>query len=203
LPEDSVRKIVTAHDGHDKTHTGSPGKKLGGLSQKQQEDTIVKLRFNRLALAALTTVLGIAAWKPAFAEDYTITDLGANISVADINKKGQIALSGNHAFRWDPSTGMQDLGTLGGADSVATAINASGQVAGSSSATFNYSYVDAFGTHPFPFSAFTRFCGSQEPRTRTRRCKIWGHWMRVITTISTATGPPYRVALRTSMMRGK
>ena len=35
-----------------------------------------------------------------------------------------------HAFRWTESQGMQDLGTLGGNDSVASLINKRGQIAG-------------------------------------------------------------------------
>ena len=38
-----------------------------------------------------------------------------------------------HAYRWTPSGGMQDLGTLGGANSTATGINARGQVSGNAS----------------------------------------------------------------------
>ncbi len=40
------------------------------------------------------------------------------------------ANANQHAFVWDSSTGMTDLGTLGGANSYATGINDSGQVVG-------------------------------------------------------------------------
>ena len=39
------------------------------------------------------------------------------------------AADDGHAFRWTPSAGMTDLGTLGGTFSVAAGINARGLVA--------------------------------------------------------------------------
>jgi probable HAF family extracellular repeat protein len=41
-----------------------------------------------------------------------------------------------HAFVWTPADGMMDLGTLGGANSVAVAVNGAGQVVGWSDTTF-------------------------------------------------------------------
>lgn len=74
---------------------------------------------------------------------YVAVDLGTlggtslDSSVAmDINNRGDIVgfstINGQtHAFLWTQSGGMQDLGTLGGAESRANAINDSGQVVGS------------------------------------------------------------------------
>jgi probable HAF family extracellular repeat protein len=57
-----------------------------------------------------------------------------DISMAfGINKAGTVVgMSGGYAFLWTQNAGMQDLGNLGGFGSVATAINSSGQVVGSS-----------------------------------------------------------------------
>jgi probable HAF family extracellular repeat protein len=65
-----------------------------------------------------------------------MTDLGPGTALA-INDAGQVVgFAGNgtqgHAFLWQSSMGMIDLGTLGGNSSVARAINAGGQVAGQS-----------------------------------------------------------------------
>ena len=57
------------------------------------------------------------------------------------------ALSGVHAFVWDSTNGMTDIGTLGGDFSYALSINDSGIVAG-------YSYLsDNITTHPFLWTA--------------------------------------------------
>ncbi|MGC5224015.1 hypothetical protein ACPW96_15695 [Micromonospora sp. DT81.3] len=40
-----------------------------------------------------------------------------------------------HAFRWTPSAGMRDLGTLGGGDSSPAAIDIRGQVTGNAETT--------------------------------------------------------------------
>jgi probable HAF family extracellular repeat protein len=45
---------------------------------------------------------------------------------------GYLGVYTSHAFRWTPSGGLVDLGTLGGADSWATTGNDAGQVTGSS-----------------------------------------------------------------------
>jgi probable HAF family extracellular repeat protein len=75
---------------------------------------------------------------------YTLTDLGTlggTFTVPfGLNDAGQVvgesrtanANNGTHPFLWDSSTGMQDLGTLGGSypNSAAYAINSQGMVAG-------------------------------------------------------------------------
>ncbi len=88
-------------------------------------------------------LLGTLALAPATAlavPAYTITDLGTLGGASGgfgINASGQvtgtsfIAADGPvHAFLWDPTTGMRDLGTLGGNISDGRGINASGQVTG-------------------------------------------------------------------------
>jgi probable HAF family extracellular repeat protein len=79
----------------------------------------------------------------AQAPQYTVHDLGImgtnGVTVNGIGKNGQVVgcfSSSEHAFRSAanaaPNPATDDLGTLGGATSCAYAINASGQVAGSS-----------------------------------------------------------------------
>jgi probable HAF family extracellular repeat protein len=62
--------------------------------------------------------------------------VGSSGSIAfAINDASQVvggSYSGGDAFLWQSSTGMTDLGTLGGGSSTARAINAGGQVAGQS-----------------------------------------------------------------------
>ena len=56
----------------------------------------------------------------------------------------------SHAFRWTKSRGMQDLGTLGGADSTAAWINDRGQIYGYSSTDYTVNQVTGLPTtHPF------------------------------------------------------
>ena len=74
---------------------------------------------------------------------YIVFDLGTlpdtDTSVAqDINNHGEVVGTSSHsglvprsrAFKWEPSASMQDLGTLGGTDAWAKAINDNGQIAG-------------------------------------------------------------------------
>lgn len=79
---------------------------------------------------------------------YTVTDLGTlpgyfSSYARAINAAGEVVGGSQtynsagvvieHAFIWDQAHGMLDIGTLGGPDSEATGVNASGQVAGWSS----------------------------------------------------------------------
>jgi probable HAF family extracellular repeat protein len=77
---------------------------------------------------------------------YSVVDLGVfpggHLSVAEqINSKGQVAgwastRSGDpNPFYWPGSGPIQDIGTLGGADAYAYAVNDSGEVVGSSRPT--------------------------------------------------------------------
>lgn len=98
-----------------------------------------------VGMLASTPVAMLAG--PAFAVPaYTLTDLGTlgghavgdmpDSFGADINNKGQVtgasvtASGFMHAFRWDPATGMQDLGTPG-ENSIGRGINENGHVTGS------------------------------------------------------------------------
>lgn len=91
-------------------------------------------------IATIALVLGATA---AHAQaPYVALDLGTlggtSVDSSDaqgINNRGDIVGSSSingqsHAFLWTASGGMRDLGTLGGANSLATAINDSGTVVG-------------------------------------------------------------------------
>lgn len=56
------------------------------------------------------------------------------------------SLAGTHAFVWNSGTGFQDIGTLGGANSVAYSVNASGAVTG-------YSYLANNTFHAFVWTS--------------------------------------------------
>lgn len=86
----------------------------------------------------LTTTVNIAPGEVKLCK-YSYQDLGTlgggSAYATSINSSGQVvggsytSTGSYHAFLWAPSSGMQDLGTLG-AYSIAYGINASGQVVG-------------------------------------------------------------------------
>ena len=101
------------------------------------------VNMNRKVAFALTTLALLLA-ASAQAQSYSIIDLGTlklgSARVHDINSLGQVVGasgaphgSGTRAFFWSRKTGMVDLASLPGGDySVASAINDSGQVVGTS-----------------------------------------------------------------------
>jgi probable HAF family extracellular repeat protein len=85
-----------------------------------------------------------------------INNLGQVVGWADVLRDTKYY---PHAFRWDSSTGMQDLGTFGGWWAKAAAINDSGQIVGN---TFNL----GFPAYPY-FSAEHAFVWSPSGGTRS------------------------------------
>jgi probable HAF family extracellular repeat protein len=95
-------------------------------------------------VAFMLTALALLFAASAEAQSYSLTDLGAlklgSARVHDINSLGQVVGasgaphgSGTRAFFWSRKTGMVDLASLPGGDySVASGINDSGQVVGTS-----------------------------------------------------------------------
>jgi probable HAF family extracellular repeat protein len=104
-----------------------------------QGSDFVPNAFIATANLALTNIGRVDAF--SFAWD--VNDAGQVTGEAETNpKRADI-----HAFIWTRAGGMQDLGTLGGSDSVGRAINASGQVAGESD-TANDASTRAFRFTP-------------------------------------------------------
>jgi probable HAF family extracellular repeat protein len=99
-----------------------------------------------VTVAVLLSFTGSIVWGGV---QYTVTDLGKLSGYTyrsvptGINNSGQVvgySMDGaftSHAFLWQAGSGMQDLGTLGGASGSALAINNSGQVVGATTDSSN------------------------------------------------------------------
>jgi probable HAF family extracellular repeat protein len=88
--------------------------------------------------AVVVAMIGAAVAQPQVTPvaGYTMLSLGVGVTPYGINKAGQVvgtmttAPGESHAFLWSRTNGLVDLGTLGGANSEATAINSAGDVVG-------------------------------------------------------------------------
>jgi probable HAF family extracellular repeat protein len=90
-----------------------------------------------LALLLLAVTQVLALFEGPYLVLGKLDESDTIVSAADISERNQVAGSSgdgtrSHAFRWSEKAGMEDLGSLGGEYTVASAINNRGQVAGAS-----------------------------------------------------------------------
>ena len=103
------------------------GAVAGMLVNNGQGSAFVALNGTVIDLGAVSG----SSWSAA----YGLNDAG------DVTGTYMTAGGGFRAFLWTPAQGYVDLGTLGGASSYGTAINASGSIAGSSQVSSGYSHA--------------------------------------------------------------
>jgi len=99
---------------------------------------------NSRSFALLVLLLAAAA---SSAQSYTITDigsLGGTPTASAVNDSGEVVGASQtldptvtHAFYWTATTGMVDMGTLGGNLSQAFGVNSRGEIVGTSNQTLN------------------------------------------------------------------
>ena len=116
-------------------------------------------------------VVSMAAAGQARAQGYSITDLGANVYPMAINDTGQatgyINNSGQHDAMFYNNGAVQDLGTFGNVSATGSSINASGQIAITTTPTVNgstpnnvYGYVYNTATQTQQYIGQLDFGGS-------------------------------------------
>src|SRR3990172_5711909 len=120
------------------------------------EDTLMT-NYRTIDCLVVLTAFALSVTAAAHAAQYTVTDLGTLGGTesfgSGLNASGQVAGASDrtgdsrtHAFLWKPSMlngtsgTMYNLGSLGGTESNGSAINASGQVSGSSLTTADAAY---------------------------------------------------------------
>ena len=104
-----------------------------------------------LWLGIILTLIIVPAGVVKATTGYTLTDLGGYSEAYDINNNGQVVgynssggWGNKRAFLWDSTNGMQDIGTLGGAVSIAYGINDFGKVVGSAQISSSPEITHAF-----------------------------------------------------------
>src|SRR5882672_4130383 len=129
-------------------------------------------RLTRTTTLVTLAVTGLVATAVAASSMFVSTDLvtlgGATSYPLALSNNGIAVgysslgtLTTSHAFRWTQADGISDLGTLGGTQSVATAVNETGMIAGASGTATGSQHAFIWtekagmadlGTLPAPFS---------------------------------------------------
>jgi len=112
-------------------------------------DAIIDLgMFNVAVVNDAGQIAGVSGGRCVLREPTgSMIDVGASCAPRGINASGQVVgyyqtATGSHAFSWTKAGGLLDLGTLGGTDSVADAVNGSGLVVGASNTVGNSLYSE-------------------------------------------------------------